>query len=170
MGDILHPDRGVFQNFGIFQDQLPAHERDIVCGGVMPVGICKAAAVLEMSVFHSKTGSPLIHHFYEFLLASRDMLCHGDAGVVSGGDHNTFDKGFHTLGFPLFQIHLGATHGLGVSACCNRILKRKASLLQAVEYEQERHDLCNACGASSRILLFPADHSSGFRFHQNIGR
>ena len=69
-------------------------------------GLCKAAAVHKICMFHSKAGCPLIHLPYKFFFTSRQMLCHGHTGIVSGGNDNAFDHGFYGLRFSFFQKYL----------------------------------------------------------------
>ena len=166
MGNIFHPDSGIFQYLRIFCNQFPAHEGNVTGCCVVIRGICQPTAVHKMGILHSKTSRPLIHLPHKFLLAAPDMLCHRYTGVISRGDHNALDHSLHILGFPFLQKYLGATHRLSVSAGCYKVIHFQCTILQRIENQDQCHDLRNTCRTASCVRIFFVNHSTGTGFHQ----
>ena len=98
------------------------------------------------------------------------MFCHSHTGIIAGSDHNTFEHGFHGLGFPLLQKNLRTAHGFGMSACCNHIIQLQISFFYFFKNKKKGHNFCDTGRTSSDILIFFQKYSSCFRLHQNIFR
>ena len=166
MGNIFHPDGGILQNLRVFRHKLPAHDGNITGRCVMIRGIRKAAAILKMRIFHTKPGSPFVHTFHKLLLASRNVFRHGYTGVVSGGNDNTFDHGFHVLCLSFLQINLGTSHGFCISTGSNCVCHFQAAIFYGVKNENQSHDFGDTCRTASRIRIFGKNHRTGLRFHE----
>ena len=153
------------QNLRVFRHKLPAHDGNIPCGCIMIRGIRKAAAVFKMRIFHSQSGSPFVHPFHKFLLASGNVFCHGYTGVVSGGNDNTFDHSFHILCLPFLQVNLGASHGFGIGTGGNCVRHFQAAIFYGIKNKNQCHYFGDACRTAFRIRVFGKDHRSCLRLH-----
>ena len=133
MNNIFHPDRGIFQNLGIFCDQFTTHDSDISGCCVMICRFCQPTAIFKMGVFHSEFCRSFVHVTDKFLFAAADMLSHCYTGIISRCNYNTFDHSFYCLSFTFFQKYLGTTHGFGVGAGCDGVVHFQAAFFQCIK-------------------------------------
>ena len=78
----VHPNGGVVPDRGVVEDELPAHEGDVIGGGEM-ARRGQAGAVDKAGVRHAQLGGPLVHFGHEGLLAAAQVLGQGHRGVVA---------------------------------------------------------------------------------------
>ena len=165
MRNVFHPDRRIFKNLRVVQNQFPAHKCNIIRRRIMIIGICQTTAVNKMCILHSQLICPFVHLLHKVLLAARDMLCHRNTRIIARSHYDAFDHGFHILCFSLFQKHLGATHGSGMCTCRHRIGKTQISTFQMIKDQKKCHDLCNTCRTSSGIFVLFIKNGFGLRLH-----
>ncbi len=72
----IHPDGCEAADVRVTQDQLPAHEGDVIGAGDMALG-GEAGGVEKVGVVHPQLSRPLVHFFHKGLGAARQMLRQG---------------------------------------------------------------------------------------------
>ncbi len=169
MCNIFHPDGAVIVDLGVFCDQLPGHQRDVIGAGHVSVHV-QAAAVDKGGLVHSKPSGALVHHADKFCFRSRDMFCHGDTGIVCTCDADTFQHSVDRLGFPGLQKYLGTAHAGGVFRDGHGVLRGNLSGRKRIEYQDHRHDFCDAGRVENFVGIFLVNNGSGRSFHQKYAR
>ena len=170
MGNIFHPNGRIIGNLRIFCNQFPGHHGNIPGRCHMIRRIRQAAAIHKIRMVHPQALRPLIHLFYKGSFIARNILCHRDGRVVSGGDDNTFNQRFHRLDLSLLKEYLGAAHGFRVGAGRHLVLQMDFSRLERVENQDQRHNFRNAGRIPGLIRIFLIQHRSRRRLHQKRGR
>ena len=167
MSDIFHPDRRILKDLRIIQDQLPAHQGNVICCRIMFIRIRQSTAVDKMCIFHPKPFCPGIHLFYKSFLTSCDMFCHRNTGIISRCNDDALDHRLHILRLAFFQKNLRTAHGFRMCACRHSIGKFQASVFQVIEDQQERHDFCDTRRTPSGVFVFLIKNRFCLRLHQD---
>ena len=124
----------------------PGNNRHILCGQIM-LFIRQPMRIRKFRIFTSQLLCLLIHHFYEFLHRSADMLCNRIRTFICRFQHHRVQTLLHGHYFA------DITPNTRSSACLiDRILRKRNHFIHAAVFNgnQSCQNLCDTC----RIICF----------------
>ena len=164
----VHPDGGVLPQLGVIQNQLPAHEGDVVGGGHVAFG-GESGTVAKDGGLHAQLFGPLVHALDKGGLAAGYCLCQSHSTVV-GRCHG---YRLHHLAdgelLPLFQPDLGAAHGAGIGGGGDHVIPAERPGIDGLHHQQQGHHLGHRGGLVDSVGILLKEHLSGAFLHENGG-
>ena len=149
----------------MMQQQLPAHEGDIVGAGDVALR-CQAGAVDKMGVRHAQLGGSPVHLLHEQLVHTGDLFRQRHRRVVAGGHAHRFQQFLHRDLFTLRQIDLTAAHPGGRGADRHHVVVADRAAVDGLHGQQQRHDLGDAGGLQLLVLVLGEQHLPRGTLHQ----
>ena len=150
------------------QDELPAHEGDVVGAGDVARGR-EAGGVDEGGVVHAQLRRPLVHPGHEGVGTAGQVLGQGHGAVV-GRDHaHRLEHILHRELFILLQPDLTAPHGAGVGAGGDQVVVGQSAGVDGLHGQEDGHDLGDAGGLQLLVLVDGVEHFPGGLLHQEAG-
>ena len=147
------------------QDQLPAHEGDVI-GGSDVARRRKARGVLKGGIVHAQLPGPLVHPLHKGLLAAGDLFPQRHGAVV-GGDHaHRLQHLVHRQLLALLQPDLTAAHGTGVGGGGDDGVVGQLSGVDGLHGQQNGHHLGDAGRLQLLMLPLAEQHRAGLLLHQ----